>query len=87
MVGLHACNGQSIDRVLVTDPDRQHATRLGIDVAVDQPAPTGGAARGVELDAGQAGQVAADVPDSEQLAGDPSVGKVVKRSASGDQHL
>jgi len=68
--------------VLVTDPDCQHSTRLGVDVAVDQPESTGGAARGVELDAGQAGQVAADVPDSEQLAGDPSVAKVVKRGAS-----
>lgn len=45
-VGLQARDGQTINRVLVTDADRQHAECLGVDVAVDQPEPTGGAGRG-----------------------------------------
>lgn len=87
MVGLHACNGQSIDRVLVTDANRQHAASLGVDVAVDQPEPAGGTARDVELDAREPRQVTADMSGSEKLAGYPSVGKVVERSTSGDHHL
>ena len=87
LAALNALNSQSIDRVLVTGPNCQYPTRFGVDLTVDQPEATGWAAWYVELDAGEAGQVAAHVSCPEELAGDPSVRQVVECGASGSRHL
>ena len=84
---LDPCNSPLIDGVLVANTDRHHAAGLLLKISVDQPEGPSGTAWDVELDAGEPGQVAADVPHSKELAGDPSVCEVVECGASCVHHM
>jgi hypothetical protein len=64
--------------VLVSCSDDEHVEGRRVNLAVKEPEALGAPLGGVELDACQAGEVAADVAGSEGFAGDPPVGEVVE---------
>ncbi len=83
--GIQAPAGGDVDGVLVSAPDSDDVAGGGVDVPVDEPEALGPTVGSIELDPGQAGQIAADASLPQLFARDPAVGEVVEECFGGVQ--